>query len=106
LVERPACDVKSDVIVADAVLQRGGVPPEGPARQFQLAALIGESVLHADRDRATECIESVEGARADELDPVDRNVGNEIPIDGAAERLVDANPVLVDRQSLRRAEHG
>ena len=85
------------MIGADAVLQSGGALPERAARQFQLAALILESVLHADRDGTAECIESVDGARADEFDPVDRDVGKQIPIDGVAERLVDTNSVLVDR---------
>ncbi len=39
------------------------------------------------------------------VDPVDGDVRNEVPIDRVAEGLVDAYAVLIDRHALRRTEH-
>jgi hypothetical protein len=88
------------------ILQRRGMITEGAARQFHIVAVITEAILHADGDTPTERIEAVYGARAHQLHPIDRNIRKQIPIDSVAERLVDAHAILIDRQSLRRTQHG
>src|ERR1019366_10277552 len=40
------------------------------------------------------------------VEPVDGDVGNEIPIHAVAERLVDADTVLIHGQTLRSSQHG
>ena len=70
------------------------------------AALVIEAVLHLDRDRAAERIESENRVAREHVEPVDRPLRDEVPVHRVAEGLVDAHAVLVDRQALRHADHG
>ena len=67
------------------------------------APLIVEAVLHLHVDRPAQRIEPESGIVGHDGDRPDRGGRNQVPVDGVAERFVDARPVLVNRESLRRA---
>ena len=68
--------------------------------------MIVEAVLHANVDGASERVETIGGIVRYDRDRLDRGGRYQVPIDGIAECFVDANPVLIDRQSLRRSRYG
>src|ERR1700679_1559880 len=68
--------------------------------------MICESIFHGDRDRAAKRIQAEQWIGADNVDAVDGDIRKQIPIDGVAERFVDAHAVLVNRQTLRGAQNG
>ena len=52
---------------------------------------------------AAEGVEAKDRVRPDEVHPIDRKVGDQIPVDGVAERRIEPDTVQIDRQSLRIA---
>ena len=67
--------------------------------------MIGESVLHLERQRAADRVEPVDRIAGNERHPIDGVLRDEVPIDDVAEHFVDAHPVLIDGEALRRADH-
>ena len=76
------------------------------AHGVDLGAMIVEAILHLHVDRPAQRIETEGRIVGHHGDGAYRGGWDQIPVDGVAERLVDANPVLVDRQPLRRSGHG
>ena len=105
-VQRSTRDIDAEDARIESILRGHRAIAVGAARQLDVRALVGETVLHRDGYGATEGVETVDRTRAHELDLVDGDVREKIPIDGIAERLVDAHAVLIDRQTLRGAEYG
>jgi hypothetical protein len=68
--------------------------------------LITETVLHQDVDSAAERVEAERGIVGHDGDRPDGSGRDQVPVDGVAERFVDAHAVLVDRQPLGRAGDG
>ena len=63
------------------------------------------SALGLDRECAAQGIEAEHGVGAGhERHGGDRRSRNQVPIDGVAERLIDAHTVDVDRQAFRGAQ--
>ena len=71
-----------------------------------LGALEVEAVAHDDADRAADGVEAEDRIGADDGDAGDGVVGQEVPVDDVAERLVDAHAVLIDGEALRHAVDG
>jgi hypothetical protein len=67
--------------------------------------MIGESILHLKRERAAGRVEAVNRIAGNERELIDGVLRDEVPVDDVAEDLVDAHPVLVDGNPLRRANH-
>ena len=65
--------------------------------------MVGEPVLHPHRQCAAQGVETKDRVGADEVHAVDREVGDQIPIDSVAERLIESDPVHIDREALRVA---
>ena len=88
-----------------AVLGGGRVAPERPAGYLAAESRVVEAVLEIEGEGAAERVEPVGrvGAGAD-LHPVDRELRKQVELHGVAERLVDAHPVLVDRDALGQPE--
>src|SRR5208283_5601368 len=82
-----AGDVDTEPARARAVLRGRAVIAEGTPGQIQIGAPIREPVLHADRDASTERIETIDRARADQTDAVDRHGGKQVPVDRVAKGL-------------------
>ncbi|MBA7666427.1 hypothetical protein ES703_74508 [subsurface metagenome] len=98
--------VDGEVIDLLAPLRRTLDAAERAAHGVDLCAAIGETVLHQHVDGAAERIEAEGGIVGNHGDRADRRSRNQIPVDGVAERLVDADAVLVDGEPLRRAGNG
>ncbi len=86
-----------------AILQRDLPLAPGAAGDLGVTALVGEAVLHGQHHGAAQRVEAVDRIGAHYVDAVDGDVGEQVPVDRVAERLVDAHAILVDRQPLRRA---
>ena len=67
--------------------------------------MIGVSILHLERESATRCVEAVDRIAGNERQLVDGLLRDQVPIDDVAEDLVDAYSVLIDGESLGRADH-
>jgi hypothetical protein len=86
-----------------APLRRTLDASERAAHRVDLGALIVEAILHLHVDGPAQRIETERGIVGHHGDRPDRGGRNQIPVDGVAERFVDAHAVLVNRKSLRRA---
>ena len=98
--------VERPVALAHAVLERAADPAVGAAQRIELEALIGEAVLHLEADGAAQRVQAERRIVGPDVGASDRDRRDEIPVDGVAERLVDADAVHVDREALRRALQG
>src|SRR5579864_8214718 len=103
LVEPMSGDIGGHVPSLLAVLELAAALAKGTASGLPFEALIGKAVLHRDDDRAAQGVEPVDRVRADHVEAIDRDIGDEIPIDRIAEGFVDADAILIDRDPLRRA---
>ena len=83
-----------------APLRRTLDTAERTAHGVDFGALIIETVLHQYVNRAAQGIEAERGIVGHDRDRPDRRRRDQVPVDGVAERFVDAHPVLVDRESL------
>ena len=86
--------------------ERALVAAERAAAHVELGALVVEAVAHDDRHRAADRVETEHRVGADDGHAVDGVVGQEVPVDDVAERLVDAHAVLIDGEALRHAVDG
>ena len=99
------CGRQIDRIVADllAVLKLLLRAIERTAAKIGFKAVPREAVLHRHVDGAAERVEPEDRVSGDDRHLVDRVLGNEVPVDGVAERLVDAHAVLIDGEADRRS---
>jgi hypothetical protein len=104
VVDRIGEDIERDVALPHADLRLSGAPPERAAAQLGLAALVVEAIFHLDRDGAAQRVEPEHRVARVDVEPLDRPVRDEVPVDRVAERLVDAHAVLIDRETLRHAD--
>src|SRR5271155_1283640 len=103
LLESVPGDVEGGAAVLLAVLELALALAEGAAGQVGLETVVAETVLQHHVERATERIETVDWVRADDVDAVDGDIWNNIPVDRVAERLVEAHSVEVNRKTLGNA---
>ena len=103
LVQPVAGDIGRCVAGLLAVLELALDLTERAAGEIGLEALIGEAVLELDVHRAAEGVEAEHRVGAFEIDLVDGDVGDQVPIHRVAERLVEAHAVDIDGEPLRRA---
>ena len=85
-----------------AVLRRTLDASERAAHRVDFGALVVEAILHLHVDGSAQRVEAERGIVGHDGDRPDRSGRDQVPVDGVAERFVDAHPVLVNRQSLRR----
>ena len=77
----------------------------GPAGEFRGGALIGETVLHGDDHGAAQPpVQSVDWVGTNNVDPVDRCIRKQVPVERVAKGLVNPHAVLIDGETLRRPE--
>ena len=100
LVQHRAGNIGRCIIDLLAVLEFGQDLPEGAAGEIGLEALPCETVLELNVHRAAKCVQAEYGIGTFDIDPVDCDVRDEIPIHGIAEGLVEPQAVYVDRQTL------
>src|ERR1700683_2034985 len=98
-VDRPIADLI-------APLQRTLETAERAPHHVNLRAVIVEAIFHLNGDGAAKRIETIGRIVRHHGDRLDRGSRDQVPIDGVAERLVDAHSVLIERQSLRRTRDG
>ena len=96
-------EIGGRVAALHAVLQVAGGGAERPAGRLDFAAVVGEAVLQLHVQRAAERVEAEHRVRAFQVDLVDRGLGQRVPVDRVAERLVEADAVDIDGEPLRRA---
>ena len=96
-----------DGVIVDllAPLRRTLDAPERSAHGIDFGAVIAEAILHLHVDGAAERVQPESGIVGHHGDRFDRGGRDQIPVDGVAERLVDAHAVLVDGEPLRRARN-
>ena len=75
--------------------------PERASENFSFGALIGEAVPQADCEGSAQSVQSISRVRADEIDSIDGNIGDEIPVGGIAKRLIESRAVDVNSEALR-----
>ena len=102
----PPGDIGAPIADPLAVLELLAALPERADGELVLEALIGETVFHRDHRSAAEGVESVNGIGADDVEPLDGDIRDEVPLDGVTKGFVDAHTVLVDGKTLRCAQHG
>ena len=105
VVEGPRIDEHAEVVVMRAIADFAHPPAERPALEGGRAARVVEAVLHGHDDRAAQRIEAIDRVGPHHVEAVDGAVGDQVPVHRVAERLIDAHAVLVDRETLRRAQH-
>ena len=105
LAQDPRGRVHADRSPVEPELRGARALVERAAGELRVHALVAEAVLHRDGEGASQRVQAEEGTAAQQVNAADRDVGYQVPVDAVAERLVDAHAVLVDRNSLRRAEH-
>src|SRR5919109_3407981 len=104
--ESLAGDIERPFATPDAVLQPTANATVRAARGVEFRATIGEAVLHLEAYRAAERVETEGWVIGPDVGPPDGNVRDEVPVDGVAERFVDADTLHVDRKPLRSALQG
>src|SRR5262245_60255733 len=95
--------VDADIALLGTVLHAALQAAERADLSVGLEALPGEPVLHREIDGPTERVEAKHRVVGPEVRSVDRVGRDEIPVDGVAERFVDAHAIHVDREALRGA---
>src|SRR4029077_19151702 len=70
-----------------------------------LGSMIVEAILHRDVDGSAERVETERRIVGDHRHGLNRGRRDQVPVDGVTEGFVDAYPVLVHREPLRRARH-
>src|SRR5215813_12564558 len=93
-------EVEAPFPIPDAVLQGAADAAVGAARGVEFRAAIGEAVLHLEAYRAAERVETEGRIVGPSVGAADGNGRNEVPVDGVAERFVDADTLHVDREPL------
>src|SRR5436189_5843834 len=81
-------------------------PAAKAGAEIDFRALVGEAVLHFERDGSAKRIQSEHGIVGEDHRAIDRNRRDQIPIDDITESFVDADAVLINRKALRRARYG
>ena len=99
-------DVGGGVVALQPVLHRSADAAVGTGVRHQFAAVIGEAVLELHRQRAAERVQPEHRVGAFDVDAADRDRGDQVPVDGFAERLVEAGAVDIDGEALRVAFDG
>jgi hypothetical protein len=74
------------------------------AHDLRFKTLPQKTVLHLQANRAAQRIEAKDRIVGEDVGAVDCLWRNEIPIDGVAKNLVDADPVFIDGEALWRAQ--
>src|SRR6185437_13539467 len=92
----PSADISGVVPHLLAILQDLARLAEGAAGSLAREAVKGEAVLHRHQRGAAERVEPVDRVAADQIEAVDGEVRNQVPVDGVAEAFIDAHAVLVD----------
>jgi hypothetical protein len=100
-VDHAAGHVERLIAALDAVLNVTLHGAERTARDIGLAAGIGKTVLEGNVERSAEGIEAKQRVGAFHIDLVDGDIGDEIPIDGITERLIEADAIHVHGNALR-----
>ena len=91
-------------IVATA-LEISDRPPEGAGAEFDTGSLETESIFHIDSQGATKAIESKQRiGTAAESNALNRRLGQQIPVNGIAQWLINANTILIDCNSLSQTQ--
>src|SRR6516164_8753158 len=67
--------------------------------------MIGESILRLKRERAADSVKAINWIAWNDGELIDGVLRDEVPIDDDAKDFVDTNSILVDGESLRRADH-
>ena len=98
-------DIGGKIIDLFAPLRRTLHAPERSAHGVDFGAVIVEAVFHLHDDGAAERIQSERGIVGHQIHGLYGGGRNQIPVDGVAERLIDAHAVLINRKPLRCAGH-
>src|SRR5262245_46635183 len=92
--------VIAELVLLSAVLKRATVAAIEATLSLTLEALPGEAVLHLKGDCTAEGVETKDWIVGPDVRAIDSDLGNKIPIDRVAERLVDADAILVNGEPL------
>jgi hypothetical protein len=95
------CAIDRPIVDLLAILRRTLDASEGATHGVDFGALIAEAILHQDVDSSAERVEAERGVIGYDGNRPDRGGRDQVPVDGVAERFVDAHPVLINCQSLR-----
>src|SRR5258708_21507273 len=93
-------DIKSLASILYTVLDRSLPAAEGAEQAFALGSGIGETVLHLDDGRATQRVQAENRIRSFERQPIDGDIGNQIPIERIAEGLVEPHAIGENGEAL------
>ena len=84
--------IDGEIVDLLAPLRRTLDASERAAHRVDLGALIVEAVLHLHVDRSAQRVEAEGGIVGHDGDRPDRSGRDQVPVDGVAERFVDAHP--------------
>src|SRR5712691_6159608 len=98
-------DIAGDGAGPDALFEGGLTAPERAPGEFETALLEIEAVLHLERERTAQRIETEDRVGGQQIGAANRKIGHQVPVDRVAEGFVDAGAVLVDREAGRRSEN-
>ena len=87
LMQRRASDVDRDIVGLSAILEFTLQTSERAGGRRHLGALIGEAVPEPHIQRAARRVQAEHGVGAHEIDPVDGDIGQKVPVDRVAELL-------------------
>src|ERR1700676_2341739 len=98
-------DIAGDGAGLDALFEGGIAPCEGAAGEFEAALLEIEAVLHLERERTAQRVETENRIGGQQIGPANREIGHQVPVYRVAEGFVDACAVLVDGEAGRGPEN-
>src|ERR1700732_2249491 len=93
---RIARDVEAVVVNLLAIFEQPADAAKGAAQHLHLQTLPEKTVLHLQADGAAERDEAEDGIIREYIGAVDRLRRNQVPVDGVAKSLVDADAILID----------
>ena len=93
-------DIGGRVTALQAVFESTADGAERPAMHLGRPALPGKAVLQLDRQRAAQGIQPEHRVRSLQVQFVDRDVRQQVPIHRIGERLIETHAVHVNRQPL------
>ena len=103
LVQDGPRDIGRRVADLPAVLELALDLAERAAGKTGHEALVGEAVLELDVHRTAEGVQTENWIGSLQVDSVDGDVGDQIPVHHVTERLIEPDTIDVDREPLRRS---
>jgi hypothetical protein len=97
--------IDTDVAPLDPSLRHRAHPTERTSIKFHSKIVKGEAILHLHCQSSAQGIKAKSGIVGNDFQTIDRELRNEVPVHGIAERLIGSHTVLVNCETLRCSQY-